>query len=216
MDKVGKKILSMISTFGLAISFLCCSSIDVSAKNEVTMFVCGDNKMESMEAFNTLYPHLMGGDGLALVRPPDFDHCIGVSGSLNMDNVSADLSANLHMYYVEDAQIPQELLIPSDLLVLVYAGKEEKGLGNLPQLQEKLKRRKHRVKLPEMALLRLDEMLASPCAERNGTKGCALKLIKACGNMWPRCPIEEEGSFNDSGYEDSDNDTLSKCHCGCF
>jgi hypothetical protein len=34
---------------------------DVNAENEVTMFVCGDSKMESMEAFEMLYRDLMGG-----------------------------------------------------------------------------------------------------------------------------------------------------------
>jgi hypothetical protein len=170
--------------------------------------------MESMEAFDTLYTHLLDRKGLGLVRPPDFDHCIGVKGFLNMYDVSADLSATLNMYYVEDAHAPQELLIPSDLLVLVYAGKETKGLGNLPQLQKKLKSRKHSVKLPEMVLLNLNEVLASPkkgkgfgccCGcfgtsiynedeEDKGGTGYALKLIKACGNIWPRCPIKEESS----------------------
>jgi hypothetical protein len=215
MDRVWKKVLRIISTFVLAISFLCCSSIDVSAGNEVTMLVCGDNKMESMKAFETLYTHLTGGVGLALVRSPDFDRCIGIRCSLNMDDVSADLSATLNMYYVEDVQTPQELLIPSDLLVLVYAGKEAKGLGNLPQLQKELKRRKHRVELPEMVLLNLNEVLVSQkkgkgvgccCGcfgtsiynedeEDKGGTGYALNLIKACGNMWPRCPIEKERSF---------------------
>ncbi|MDR1103955.1 MAG: hypothetical protein LBK92_01150 [Endomicrobium sp.] len=189
MEKAWKKGLWI---FGMAISFLCYSSIDVSARNEVTMLVCGDTKMESREAFNTLYRDLMGRRGLALVKPGGGDYCIGVRGSLDMDKVSADLSADLNMYYVDDLKTIPELVIPSALLVLVYAGKEEEGLGNLPLLQKNLKSRKHRIDLPEMALLRLDEVLASSCDEEKGVRGCALKLIKACGKMWPRCPIEEK------------------------
>jgi hypothetical protein len=217
MDKAWKKGLRIISAFMLAISFLCYSSIDVSARNEVTMFVCGDNKRESREAFNRLYWDLMDGHGSTVpmggygINP---NTTYGIRGFVDMDKVSADLSANLNMYYVDDVQTPPPLLFQADLLVLVYAGKETEGFGNLPLLQRNLKsrKRKHRVKLPDMAMLRLGEVLASSCDEGQGVRGCALKLIKACGNMWPRCPIEEE----DSGPIASGEMMIRKCRCACF
>jgi hypothetical protein len=123
---------------------------------------------------------------------------------MDMNEVSADLSANLNMYHVDDVYMPPKLLFRADLLVLIYAGKETEGLGNLPLLQEKLKSRKHRVKLPDMILLRLDEVLPSPSYdEEHGVRGCALKLIKACGNLWPRDPIKEkDGRLNADGCID--------------
>ena len=216
MNKVWKRGLRILSALGLAISFLCYSSIDVSAQNEVTMLVCGDTKMESREAFSTLYRDLMGGEGISLTSWDDHDHSIGVRGGLNLDNVSA----TLNMYYVDDLKTIPELLIPSDLLVLVYAGKEAKGLGNLPLLKKELKSRKHRIELPEMVLLRLDEVLASPKNVSRGCCGCfgtsvynedeedkgetwyVRNLIKACGKLWPRCPVEEDRYPNYDGWED--------------
>jgi hypothetical protein len=207
MEKKWKKVLTMISTFALTTSFLCYGT-DANARNEITMLVCGDTKMESREAFNRLYHDLIGGHGLGLTKRGGCprDPTIGVRGTVSMDDVSADLSANLNMYYVDDLKTIPELLIPSSLLVLIYAGKEAEGLGSLPVLQEKLKKRKHRIELPEMALLRLDEVLASSCDEDKRVRGCVLKLIKACGDMWPRCPIdEEESELNASGYSDTDD-----------
>ncbi|MDR1104302.1 MAG: hypothetical protein LBK92_02970 [Endomicrobium sp.] len=218
MDKVWKKGLWI---FGMAISFLCYSSIDVSARNEVTMLVCGDTKMESREAFYTLFRDLMGEEGVTVamgghgINP---DTTYGIRSSVDMDNMSADLSANLNMYYVDDVRTPPTLLFQSDLLVLVYAGKEADGLGNLPLLKKKLKSCKHRIAIPKIAMLRLDEVLASSCNEEQGVRGCALKLIKACGKLWPRCPIEEEDSEpNASGDIDSSDDLrMKKCRCCCF
>jgi hypothetical protein len=116
-----------------------------------------------------------------------------------MDNISPNLSANLDMYLVDDCKTIPELLFRSDLLVLVYAGKETEGLGNLPQLQKELKNRKHKVKLPEMVLLRLDEVMAYDYDEDKGVRGCALKLIKACGDTWPWCQTEKEERLNADG-----------------
>jgi hypothetical protein len=225
MDKVWKKGLRIISAFGMAISFLCYSSIDVSARNEVTMLVCGDSKMESREAFGMLSTHLMGGHWVTVamgghgINP---DTTYGIRNSLDMDNVSADLSADLNMYYVDDVHTPPSILFRADLLVLVYAGKEAEGVGNLPLLQKNLKSRKHRIELPDMTMLRLDEVLASSCDEEHGVRGCVLKLIKACGKMWPRCPVEEEDSGpNADGCIGSSDDSCggglrkSKCCC-CF
>jgi hypothetical protein len=202
----------MISAFALAMSFLCYGS-DANAYNEVTMLVSGDTKMESREAFNTLFRDLMGSKGLVLTKRGGGDYAIGMRSSVNMDKVSA----NLNMYYVDDLKTIPELLIPSALLVLVYAGKEAEGLGNLLLLQEKLKRCKHRVALPDIKLLRLDEVLPSSYDEEQGVSGCAHKLIKACGKMWPRCPIEKESELNADGcMSSSDNLRMSKCPCCCF
>jgi hypothetical protein len=202
MDKVWKKVLWLISAFGLAISFLCCSSVDVSAENNVAMLVCGDSKTESREAFETLYRRLMGEQGLGSLKRPGSNYCMGVRGWLDMDNMSADLSATLDMYPVHDLKTIPELLFPSDLVVLVYAGKEAEGLGNLPQLQKELKSSKHRGTLPEIVLLRLNELLTSSYDDEQSVRGCAFKLIKACGNMWPRRSIEAEDWANDHGCID--------------
>ena len=190
MDKTRKKVLTMISTIALAMSFLCYGT-DANARNEVTMLVCGDSKVESEEAFERLYTHLMGRRGVCMTS----DYYTRLKGSLNLDDVSAELSASVAMYRVKDLNTIPELRFPSDLLVLVYAGKEAEGVGNLPLLQEKLKNRKHRIELPEMALLRLDEVLLSSYDEEQGVSGCAHKLVKACGKLWPRCPIEEEEKY---------------------
>jgi hypothetical protein len=174
-------------------SFLCYGS-DANAYNEVTMLVSGNSKVEATEAFERLYRHLLGGHG---VRMGKGYTCL--RGSLNMDDMSAELSATIDMYHVDDLKTIPELWFPTDLVVLVYAGKEAEGLGNLPQLQEKLRDRKHRIELPEMVLLRLDEVLPSPY----DGEGTGIKLIKACGKLWPRCPIKEKKSCPDySGCDD--------------
>ncbi|MDR1104373.1 MAG: hypothetical protein LBK92_03340 [Endomicrobium sp.] len=92
----------------------------------------------------------------------------------------------------------------------------------MPLLEEKLKSRKHRIDLPDMALIRLDEVLASSCDEEQGVRGCALKLVKACGKLWPRWTIKGENSkSNASGDIDPSDDSCggdlrrSKC-CYCF
>jgi hypothetical protein len=182
MDKVRKKVLTMISAFVLAMSFLCYGT-DANAHNKVTILVSGDSKKKSEEAFNALYRHLLGGYGVRMGK--DYT-CL--SGLLNMDNVSAELSATVDMYHVNDLKTIPELWFPSDLLVLVYAGEKAEGLGNLPQLQKELKRRKHRIELPEMVLLRLNEVLPSSYDDENP----GVKLVKACGKLWPLCPVKEK------------------------
>jgi hypothetical protein len=205
-------------------SFLCYGS-DANAYNEVTMLVSGNSKVEATEAFEKLYTHLLGRHGVTVAmggHGVDPDTTYGIRGFVNIDDVSAELSANLNMYHVDDLKTVPKLLFPADLVVLVYAGKEAKGLGNLPQLQEKLKSRKHRVKLPDMVLLRLDEVLSSPKNVSRGGCCCgcfgtsiynedeedkgeiwyARNLIKACGKLWPRCPVKEDSGPNDDGCED--------------
>jgi hypothetical protein len=202
MDKIGKKVLTMISTFAMAMSFLCYGT-DANARNEVTMLVCGDSEIESNKAFNTLYRHLLGGRGVCTTS----DYYTRLKGSLNLDDVSAELSASVAMYRVKDLNTIPELRFPSDLLVLVYAGKEAKGVGNLPLLQEELKRRKHRIELPEMVLLRLDEVLPSSYDDENP----GLKLVKACGQLWTRGLVKEKGNgTNADDYNDSFKDWLSR------
>lgn len=230
MEKVRKKVLTMISAFALAMSFLCYGT-DANARNDVTILVSGDSKMEAEEAFERLYTHLMGGHGSTVAMGGHWvnpDTTYGIRGSVNMDDVSAELSANVNMYHVDDLKRIPKLLFPADLLVLVYAGKKAEGVGNLPLLQEKLKKRKHRIELPEMVLLCLNELL--PSSYDGESPG--IKLVKACGKLWPRCPVKEKAScpnywggrnasYRDSGFHDvSDNSSNSfddsKSCCCCF
>jgi hypothetical protein len=78
-----------------------------------------------------------------------------------------------------------------DLVVLLYAGNNTEGLGNLPQVQQKLKKCKNRAKLPEMVLLHWNEVLPSPSDVENP----CLKFVKACGKLWPRRTMVEKDDF---------------------
>jgi hypothetical protein len=155
----------------------------------VTMLVCGDNKSESRAADGQIYRDIMGGKGVLMGT--DHPETCCKSGVMDLEHVSADLTANLLLYHVDDVRKPPKLLFSSELTVLVYAGKAAKGFGNLPELQKSLKNREHRIDLPEMLMLRLDEVLATPSDTEHEVGGSALKFARACGKKWPRAQTVE-------------------------
>jgi hypothetical protein len=59
----------------------------------VAIYVCCDAKMECQKASDTLYRRLMGGQGAVMG-----ENYSCLCSSFDLDDVSADLTANVHMY----------------------------------------------------------------------------------------------------------------------
>ena len=206
MDKVGKKFLTMISTFALTMSFLCVSNAFTaiipdslrSYKNRAdynnTLLVASYNGKDTERACNLLNHYLLANRGTEDVN---MANCICGFSYIDHNPLTPD---NLTICDVENGKAIPKKLRHADVLVLAYGGdekeenKDRENFDNLPVLYKRLMSRM--LNKPMVVMLNLDWDNVSVCYEdrvrmedklhAERVESFALPMLEIDRNKWIR------------------------------